>query len=94
LKYFPKVITSPEEAAAITASFPRPTNQTPLDTHYICYANQEKNGRNSVLGYGVNVENSRLGTLSSPCEYLSLDSYKYAGKIFVYLIYNIVVEDA
>lgn len=64
-----------EEAARIAASHPQ-MSTTPLENHYICYANQQKNGSNSVLGYGVHVVNSRLGTLSSPCEYLSLDSFR------------------
>lgn len=79
-KYFPRVITSPEEAAQIAALHASSQVQsTPLDNHYICYANQQKTARNAVLGYGVHVVNSRLGTLSSPCEYLSLDSYKNSG---------------
>lgn len=72
-KYFPKIMDY-TEADKIT-KLHAPTTQTPLEAHYICYANQERNGRNAILGYGIHVENKRLGTLSSPCEYLCLRAF-------------------
>jgi len=76
-KWFPQVISDPAVAASITKKYrkknPKPAG--PLETFYICYANGQLNGKNSTLGYGVNIENQRNGTLSSPCEYLSKESF-------------------
>lgn len=81
-KWFPQVITDPAVAAAIIHDYRQknPQSNTPLETYYICYANCQSNANNSTIGYGVHVENPKNGILSSPCEYLSKESY-INGKI-------------
>ena len=44
-----------------------------LTEHYSCYCDKESVETGAILGYGVNVEKN--GSLSSPCEYLSWESY-------------------
>lgn len=81
-KWFPQVITDPAVAAEIVAKYRKenPTSNTPLELFYICYANGQLNATNSTIGYGVHVENPKNGILSSPCEYLSSESFN-AGKV-------------
>lgn len=76
-KWFPQVISDPAKAAAITQKYreKNPMSNTPLERFYICYANGQLNGNNSMIGYGVHIENPKIGTLSSPCEYLSRESF-------------------
>lgn len=76
-KWFPQVITDPAVAAKIIKDFreKNPQANTPLETFYICYANGQSNGNNSNIGYGVHIVNPKNGMLSSPCEYLSKESF-------------------
>ncbi len=76
-KWFPQVITDPEVAAEIRKKFKSEnlTSNTPLETFYICYGNGQFNATNSRIGYGVHIANPKSGILSSPCEYLSRESF-------------------
>lgn len=76
-KWFPQVISDPAVAAAITEEFrlKNPQVNGILESFYVCYANKQLNANNSTIAYGVHVENSRNGILSSPCEYLSKESF-------------------
>lgn len=76
-KWFPQVIMDPIVAAGIIEKYRKanPTSNTPLETFYICYANGQLNASNSTIGYGVHIENPKNGILSSPCEYLSKESF-------------------
>lgn len=76
-KWFPQVITDPAVAAELIAKHRKenPNSNTPLGTFYICYFNGQLNASNSTVGYGVHVENPKNGILSSPCEYLSEESF-------------------
>lgn len=42
-----------------------------LRDHYICYTTKQSKKDGAFLGYGINIDNPKIGTLSSPCEYLS-----------------------
>lgn len=77
-KWFPQVITDPTVAAAIVEKYRKenPSANTPLETFYICYANGQLNASNATIGYGVQIENPKIGILWSPCEYLSQESFK------------------
>lgn len=48
----------------------------PLRDHYICYVKKSTFLDNSELGYGVNIDNPKIGIISSPCEYLSLEAFR------------------
>lgn len=76
-KWFPQVITDPAVVAEIVKQTKEknPKSNTPLETFYICSANGMLNANNSTIGYGVHIENSTNGMLSSPCEYLSEESF-------------------
>lgn len=47
----------------------------PLVDEYICYMSKRTKADGAVLGFGIHVENAKNGMLSSPCEYLSRESY-------------------
>lgn len=47
----------------------------PLIDEYICYISKKTKQDGAVLGFGIHVENQRIGILSSPCEYLSKESF-------------------
>lgn len=72
--WFPKVPTF--EDVQVKLATRAKTAYDPLKDHYICYVKRSTASDGTVLGYGVNIENQRIGTLSSPCEYLSEDGFK------------------
>lgn len=76
-KWFPQVINDPAVVADMIQKHKEknPKSNTPLEMHYICYANGQLNGNNSIIGYGVHVEDAKKGQLSSPCEYLSKECF-------------------
>lgn len=80
-KWFPQIVSNPAVAASIAEKYRKENPQANgvLETFFICYANGQLNGSNSTLGFGVHIENSRNGILSSPCEYLSKESFINAG---------------
>jgi len=73
-KWFPQVITDPNVAQSIAMASGL-TGYDPLRDFYICYVNKSTARQGALMGYGVHLENPRLGTLSSPCEYLSRSAY-------------------
>lgn len=46
------------------------------EQHYVCYATKMPGG---ALGFGVQLENPRNGTFSSPCEFLSAEAFNEGG---------------
>jgi ubiquitin-protein ligase len=72
--WFPNVPTF-EDVQVKLASRAK-TVYDPLKDHYICYVKRSTAKDGAVLGYGVNIDNQRIGTLSSPCEYLSEEGFK------------------
>ena len=47
----------------------------PLTDEYICYITKKNKQSCAMLGFGINIENQRVGILSSPCEYLSKEAF-------------------
>lgn len=65
-KYFPQVITTIEELRLNTV-----VNKYDIyKDFYICSINKTS-VEEACLGYGIHIENARIGMLSSPCEYIS-----------------------
>lgn len=79
-KYFPKVFTTQEQITEYQKENGIVKEKhvfDPLKDHYICYVTK-KNMRTDgvVLGYGVHLENAKIGILSSACEYVSEEAFK------------------
>lgn len=47
----------------------------PLIDEYICYISKKTKQDGAILGFGIHVENPRIGMLTSLCEYLSKESF-------------------
>lgn len=77
-KWVPHVFLTHEEVVeykavnGITTEVP---SYDPLTDEYICYISKRTKRDGAVLGFGIHVENARIGMLSSPCEYLSKESF-------------------
>lgn len=59
-------------AASATGAAQAAQQQEPVDDYYICYATKATGG---LLGFGVNLDNPRILTFSSPCELLSQEAF-------------------
>lgn len=69
-KWFPQVVLSQNELKNDNV-----TQYDIMNDFYLCYVTKTSVKDGAVLGYGVHVENSKIGALSSPCEYLSMEAY-------------------
>jgi ubiquitin-protein ligase len=83
--WYPKVLHSQEELEEYYKknNLQNPNvgrKYDPLRDHYICYVKKsslaDAKGPTDLLGYGIHLENPRIGMLSSACEYLSLGAFK------------------
>ncbi|AYV80663.1 MAG: ubiquitin-conjugating enzyme E2 [Harvfovirus sp.] len=77
-KWFPSVVLSQEELVAYNLEHGikvKERKYNPLRDHYICYVKKSTFEDNVVLGYGVNIDNPKIGMLSSPFEYLSEEAF-------------------
>ncbi|KAJ6635346.1 Ubiquitin-conjugating enzyme E2 B, partial [Pseudolycoriella hygida] len=82
-KWFPQVITDPKVAAAIIKQSKErnPTMNSPLQTLYVCYANELRDATNSAIGYEVEQTADESGIrLWSSCEYLSEESFNSVAR--------------
>lgn len=82
-KYFPKILMSQEEVEqyAKENGFTKEDKKYDIERdHYICYVKKITKKDGIILGYGVHLENARIGMLSSPCEYLSQDAFKEGAR--------------
>lgn len=70
-KWFPKV--SLVDASTVTEI--KKEEYNPYKDFYICYVNKSTHHDGALLGYGINIDNPKNGTLSSPCEYLSKEAF-------------------
>ncbi|AYV84006.1 MAG: ubiquitin-conjugating enzyme E2 [Hyperionvirus sp.] len=77
-KWFPSVLLTQEDVLAYNVEHKIVISDRKFNVlrdHYICYVKKTCLNDNIVLGYGVNIENAKVGMLSSPCEYLSLEAF-------------------
>lgn len=76
--WFPKVLLTQEDLEQYYKSNDIQVEKytyDPLRDHYICYVKKTSFHDGALLGYGINIENQKIGTLSSPCEYISLEAF-------------------
>ena len=82
LTWYPSVFTSTDEINAYQKEndiVKEKFEYNLLKDHYICYIKKTNVLTDKcILGYGIHVENPRINTLSSPCEYLSYEAF-YPG---------------
>lgn len=77
-KYFPRVFTTQEEIEKYKVDNNIVKEKhvfDPLRDHYICYVTKKSIHDGAVLGYGVHLENAKIGMLSSACEYVSKEAF-------------------
>lgn len=77
-KWIPHVFLSQEEVNEYKTSnniVSEVPSYNPLTDEYICYISKKSKQNGAILGFGIHVENARIGILSSPCEYLSRESF-------------------
>jgi ubiquitin-conjugating enzyme E2 A len=79
-QWVPKVFLSNEEINSYKAEngivTELPAKYDPLVDNYVCYITKETAAAGALLGFGIHVENARIGSLSSPCEYLSKPAFE------------------
>lgn len=77
--WFPKILLSrkylEEYYKGNDIEVPEQRKFDPLRDHYICYVKKSTILDSAQLGYGVNIDNPKIGILSSPCEYISLEAF-------------------
>lgn len=76
--WFPQVLLSQDDLAKYLTDNGIVRSEKkfePLRDHYICYVKKTTVMDNAVLGYGVSVDNARIGALSSTCEYISYEAF-------------------
>jgi ubiquitin-protein ligase len=77
--WVPQVFLSAEELDAYRVSkgiVVETRTYNPLVDDYICYITKETKQDGVTLGFGIHIENARIGMLSSTCEYLSDAAFK------------------
>lgn len=82
-KWFPQVFITQEEVNAYKLEngiVSQPTTYSPLVDEYICYVTKRTKQDGALLGFGIHVENARIGMLSSPCEYLSKEAFDQGSR--------------
>ena len=78
-QWFPKVLLSQNQLVEQMKKLGisnTPSTYDPLKDFYVCYVSKTNVLDGAILGYGIHVENPKNGTLSSTCEYISLDAFK------------------
>lgn len=76
-KWVPHIFMSQEEIDEykLQNGIDTTSKYDPLEDNYVCYVTKNTKKAGAILGFGVNVENSRIGILSSTCEYLSKEAF-------------------